>query len=86
MTKVFIDVREPFEFNQSHVSGAINVPPSQLMAGAKELVDYPKDTEFVLYCVSGSRSNVSMNILRQLGYTNVVNGVNQHQVRAKYGL
>lgn len=86
MKQLFIDVREPFEFSQGHVPGAINIPPAELMAGAKALEAYPKDTELVLYCVSGSRSNVSMNILRQLGYTNIVNGINMQQVRAKYGL
>lgn len=86
MTPVFIDVREPSEFSQGHVPGAINVPPAELMAGAKSLEAYPKDTEFVLYCVSGSRSNVSMILLRQLGYTNLVNGINQQQVCAKYGV
>ncbi len=86
VSRVFVDVREPFEFSQGHVPGAINVPPAELMAGAKALEDYPKDTQLVLYCVSGSRSNVSMNILRQLGYANLVNGINQQQVRAKYGV
>ncbi len=84
--RVFVDVREPFEFSQGHVPGAINIPPADLVAGAKLLEAYPKDAELILYCVSGSRSNVSMNILRQLGYTNLVNGINQQQVRAKYGL
>lgn len=86
MSRIFVDVREPFEFEKGHVVGAINMPPSRLIEGAKELQEYPKDTEIVLYCVSGSRSNVSMGILRQLGYTNLVNGVNQRQVETKYGL
>ena len=54
------------------------------MAGAAELKDIPKDTELVLYCLSGSRSNVSMNILQQLGYTNLVNGINKNHVQATY--
>lgn len=86
MTRIFIDVREPFEFATGHVKGAINIPPSELMEGAQKLADVPKDTELVLYCVSGSRSNVSMNILRQLGFTNLVNGINKSHVQAKYNL
>jgi phage shock protein E len=85
MNRIFIDVREPSEFARGHVSGAINVPPAEIMRSANALADVPKDTELVLYCVSGSRSNASMNILRQLGFTNLVNGVNKEQVRAKYG-
>lgn len=86
MKTYFIDVREPSEFARGHVTGAINVPPSEIMRGARALADIPKDAELVLYCVSGSRSNASINILKQLGYTNLVNGVNKEQVRAKYGL
>ena len=84
MERVIIDVREPLEYRLGHVKGAINIPPSQMMAGAKKLEGLPKDTELVLYCVSGSRSNASMHYLRQLGFTNIVNGINKAHVKAKY--
>ena len=84
MKPMIIDVREPEEYARGHVAGAINLPPSELMAGAAALKDVPKDTPLVLYCVSGSRSNVSINILRQLGFTNLTNGINQQHVEAKY--
>lgn len=86
MGRVFIDVREPYEFERDHVEGAINLPPADLMAGAKVLVRVPKDTELVLYCLSGARSNASMNYLRQLGFTNLVNGINKEHIRAKYSV
>lgn len=86
MNRIFVDVREPFEYATGHVKGAINIPPSKLIAGARKLKDVPKDTEIVLYCLSGSRSNASMHILRQMGYTNLVNGINKQQVKAKYGI
>ncbi len=86
MTRIVIDVREPEEFAVSHVKGAMNIPPAELMRGAEQLADVPKDTELILYCVSGSRSNVSMNVLKELGFTNTVNGINQHHVKEKYGL
>jgi rhodanese-related sulfurtransferase len=84
MDRIIIDVREPLEYKLGHVKGAINIPPSQMMAGAKKLDGVPKDTELVLYCLSGSRSNVSMTYLRQLGFTNLVNGINKAHVKAKY--
>ena len=84
MNRIIVDVREPLEFKLGHVKGAINIPPSKIMAGAEKLKDVPKDTEIVLYCVSGSRSNVSMGYLRDLGFTNLVNGINKHHVKAKY--
>lgn len=86
MQHVFIDVREPEEFAASHVDGAINLPPSSLLAGAQELKNLPKDAHLVLYCRTGSRSNVAEYMLRNLGYTNITNGINQAQVEAKYGL
>ncbi|MEO8104857.1 MAG: rhodanese-like domain-containing protein [Candidatus Saccharibacteria bacterium] len=84
MSQMIIDVREPFEFMMGHVRGAINIPPSKLMAGATKLAGVPKDTELILYCRSGSRSAVSINILQSMGYTNLVNGINQNHVTAKY--
>ncbi len=84
MKRIFIDVREPFEFNMGHVEGAINVHPAELMAGAPSLNDIDKDTELILYCRSGARSNASMHYLRDMGFTNLVNGINQAQVEAKY--
>lgn len=84
MSRMIIDVREPFEFMMGHVHGAINIPPSKLMAGASKLEGVPKDTELVLYCRTGSRSAASMNILQSMGYTNLVNGINKDHVKAKY--
>ncbi len=86
MNRIIIDVREPLEYKTGHVKGAINIPPSKLMEGAKKLDGVPKDTELVLYCLSGSRSNASMQILKDMGYTNLVNGINKSHVKAKYGL
>lgn len=84
MGKVIIDVREPFEFKTGHVSGAINLPPARLMAGAAELADIPRDAELIVYCRSGARSNASMPYLRQLGFTNITNGINQGHVEKNY--
>lgn len=86
MSRLFIDVREPYEYERGHVDGAINVPPADLLAGAKVLANVPKDTELVLYCLSGARSNASMHYLKQQGFTNLVNGINKDQVTARYKL
>jgi phage shock protein E len=84
MDRIIIDVREPIEFKMGHVRGAINLPPSKLMTGAEKIQNVPKDTKLILYCLSGSRSNVAINILKDLGYTNLVNGINKSHVTAKY--
>jgi phage shock protein E len=86
MNYIVIDVREPEEFNVGHVDSALNIPPSALMSGAKELDSIAKDTPIIVYCSTGSRSNVSKQILESIGYTNITNGINKDQVKAKYGL
>lgn len=80
MTRIIIDVREPAEYALGHVDGAINIPPLEIMSGSEKLSDIPKDTELILYCNSGSRSNVAINILRSQGFTNLSNGINKDHV------
>jgi phage shock protein E len=84
MTSIIVDVREPVEFDSGHVEGAINIPSSELISGAKLLQDTPKDTEIILYCQSGNRSNVAKEFLSGIGFTNLVNGINKQYVEAKY--
>jgi len=86
MEKIFIDVREPYEFVTGHVRGAINIPPAKLMNGDKRLKDIPKDAEIILYCRTGSRSAVSAHIMKSMGYTNITNGINKDRIKAKYGI
>ena len=82
--RIFIDVREPIEFQMGHVDGAINIPPFDLMAGAPQLANVDKDTELIIYCKSGSRSHMAMQILSQLGFTNMINGGNADLVKRNY--
>jgi rhodanese-related sulfurtransferase len=84
MRQIIIDVREPSEYKTGHVEGALNLPPAALMAGAKMLETVPKDRLLILYCRSGARSNVAMHYLKQMGFTNVVNGINQLHVEKNY--
>lgn len=84
LERIIIDVREPFEYASGHVEGAINIPPSELMSGAQQLEDLDKNTELIVYCKTGSRSNVSIQVLKQMGFTNLVNGINAGQVTKKY--
>ena len=85
MKRIIIDVREPFEYAMGHVKGALNIPPAKLMRGLPdELADVPKDTEIVLYCLSGARSGASARFMQQYGFTNLVNGINKDHVNAKY--
>jgi rhodanese-related sulfurtransferase len=84
MDRVLVDVREPFEYMRSHVNGAFNIPLSKLSGETSELSGIPKDAEIILYCNSGNRSGQAVEILRQKGFTNPINGINQQQVLATY--
>ena len=35
METIVVDVREPFEYAGGHYPGAINIPPAEIMSGAK---------------------------------------------------
>lgn len=80
MNPVVIDVREPYEYAQGHVSGSLNIPPAELLKGAPSLGNVSKQTPITVYCRTGSRSNVAMNILHDLGFANVTNGINKQTV------
>jgi rhodanese-related sulfurtransferase len=67
---VFLDVREPDEFEQGAIPGAIHIPMHLLPLRAAEL---PRDTDLVLYCRSGARSYHACQFLGQQGFSNVIN-------------
>lgn len=67
---LLIDVREPWEFQDGHIEGAINIPLGQLESRISEL---PGDVPLVLYCRSGNRSGQAASILQRNGVTGVYN-------------
>ncbi len=84
--RFFIDVREPYEYQRDHIQNSINLPPAEIIQGAPALADIPRDSELILYCLTGARSNASMHYLRQMGFTNLVNGISINRVRSEYGV
>jgi phage shock protein E len=66
-----IDVRTEGEFADGAYPGAINIPLAMLTARMGELE--PKDAPLVLYCESGARSGYAARILRQAGFSDVIN-------------
>ena len=67
-----IDVRSESEFAGRHVPGAINIPLDQLPQRIEEIRDLPKPV--IVYCMSGNRSGMAMNLLMQQGINEVVTG------------
>lgn len=82
MVMVIIDVREPYEFQAGHVKGALNIPLSSI-SESKQLEGVEKDEELVVYCRSGSRSGLAIEMLKLLGFTNLTNGINQAAVESR---
>jgi phage shock protein E len=66
-----VDVRTPAEFQDGSYPGAINIPLALLPLRMKELE--PKDKPVVLFCASGARSGQGMRLLKQAGFTDVLN-------------
>ncbi|AWM31380.1 rhodanese-like domain-containing protein [Hymenobacter nivis] len=71
-TPTIIDVREPWEFEESRIPGAQNLPLGTLPEKLDDLADL-KDQEIVVHCKSGSRSSAAKAYLTQQGFTNVRN-------------
>ncbi len=67
---VVIDVREPDEWEQGHVPGAILLPKSRIEQQVENAVP-DRDRKIVLYCASGIRSLFAGQTLQQLGYADV---------------
>jgi rhodanese-related sulfurtransferase len=68
---VLLDVRTAAEFQAGHLPGAINIPVAELAGRAAEVG--PPTRAVVTYCKSGARSTRAAAMLRQLGFTNVLN-------------
>jgi hydroxyacylglutathione hydrolase len=65
---VVLDVREPEEYAQGHVPGAINLPQAELASRLEEL---PHDRTLLTMCRSGSRSLRAAQFLEQAGFDRV---------------
>lgn len=67
---VFIlDVREPYEYQIAQIGGKL-IPQNDV---PQRLAEIPRDREIVVQCRSGARSQRIAELLKQSGYTEVVN-------------
>jgi rhodanese-related sulfurtransferase len=75
-----IDVREPNEWSEGHIPGAINVPRGMLelradpdSPAADPALSANKDARVVVYCLKapGARSLLAAQTLGTMGYSNV---------------
>ncbi len=73
-----IDVRETSEFAGGHYEGAINIPLGIVPLRIEEFK--AMQGPIVVYCRSGNRSGMAMNLLKQAGITEVYNGGGLHDM------
>lgn len=72
-----LDVREPGEFAEGHVAGALNVPRGVLEPKAD--LDYAgreprladRTQPIIIQCASGGRSALAADVLQLMGFTDV---------------
>lgn len=65
-----LDVREPEEYDQGAIPGAVHIPRGHLESQVESrLLD--KDAEVVIYCAAGVRSAFAAKTMQELGYSNV---------------
>jgi len=67
---LILDVREPDEFDQGAIPGALHIARGHLESQVENrLLD--KSAEVVVYCAAGARSAFAAQTLQELGYTDV---------------
>jgi len=67
---ILLDVREPSEFEEGYIPGAVLMPLNTLGERAPlDILD--KDTQIIVYCRSGRRSAEAVQLLVSLGFRNV---------------
>jgi len=68
---VVLDVREPDEYEEGALAGAIHIPRGHLEAQVESRI-IDKTAPVVAYCAGGVRSAFAAKTLQELGYINVV--------------
>jgi len=67
---VVVDVREPHEWREGHIDGAVLLPLSRIGRLTQQV---RREQEVILVCRSGNRSNAAAQALIQAGYADVSN-------------
>lgn len=66
---VYLDVREPNEWNLGHLPHAIHLPRGNLETKVEAILE--RDQKIVIYCARGNRSALAALTMKQMGYEDV---------------
>ena len=69
---VIVDVRNSWEYEIDHIPGSKNIPLPEIVGKMEEFKSLKNPV--VVYCQSGNRSGIAVNILKQNGVSDVYNG------------
>lgn len=69
---IFIDVREPYEYEEFNLGAQLIPLGTVVQAASNELAD-DTDAEIIVHCRSGARSGQAKMILMNMGFKNVRN-------------
>jgi rhodanese-related sulfurtransferase len=67
---VYLDVREPNEWNLGRLPNAVHLPRGNLETKIEALVG-DRSQRVVIYCARGNRSALAALTMKQMGYVNV---------------
>jgi rhodanese-related sulfurtransferase len=67
---VFLDIREPNEWNLGRIPGAVFIPRGRLESDVEARV--PRESRVIVYCANANRSAFAADTLQQMGYQDVV--------------
>lgn len=68
--RVLIDIRTPQEYAAGHLDNAINFDFYE-PTFVQQLDQLDRNEPIAIYCRSGSRSSVTLQIMKEMGFTNV---------------
>ena len=61
---LLVDVREPKEYKQAHIPGAILIPLKEVETS---ITDYDVERDLIFYCRSGRRSRLAAHLVEDMG-------------------
>ena len=66
---VYLDVREPNEWNLGRIPGSLFIARGNLESRIEATI--PREKKIIIYCARGNRSALAADTLQQMGYNDV---------------
>jgi phage shock protein E len=80
--KYLIDVRTKAEWDRDHIAGAILIPHDRIGQTIADVIP-DRSAPIVLFCRSGRRSGIALDVIRAMGYDHAENLGGIQDVRRK---